>query len=132
MTSDWPSDLTSTFNLVHSRFALPDAGTHSPRSVVSRLAALVKPGGYIQQSEMVFTPWPSNGPAMKQFQQAYINLFTIVIGGQELKHLYNIEKWYHEMGLEDVQYEISTIPIGAKAESERIRVISIEIFGLTC
>ncbi|TGO22633.1 hypothetical protein BPAE_0160g00090 [Botrytis paeoniae] len=132
MTSDWPSDLTSTFDLVHSRFALPGTGIHSPRSVVSRLVALVKPGGYIQQSEMVFTPWPSNGPAMKEFQQACIDVFTMVIGGQELEYLYNIGKWYREMGLEDVQYEIYTIPIGVKAKSERIRDISIESFELTC
>ncbi|KAF7927560.1 uncharacterized protein EAE98_005942 [Botrytis deweyae] len=54
------------------------------------------------------------------------------IGGQELEYLYDFEKWYREMGLEDVQYEIYTILVGAKAESERIRDISIESFGLTC
>lgn len=108
MTADWPSSLNSTFD--------PGAATHTPRSVVERLVNLVAPGGYIQQSEMVFTPWPSNGPAMKEFQQVCTDIFTIAIGGQELEYLHNIEKWYSEMGSEDVQYEVYTIPIWAKAE----------------
>ncbi|TGO19557.1 hypothetical protein BTUL_0003g00090 [Botrytis tulipae] len=99
--------------------------------MISRLVALVKQGGYIRQSERVFTPWPLNGPSMKEFQQACIDEVTMVIGGQELEYLYTIEKWYREMGLEDVHYEIYTIPVGAKAESQRIRDI-IESFGLTC
>ncbi|KAF7957772.1 hypothetical protein EAE96_003342 [Botrytis aclada] len=126
MISDWPSDLTSTIDLVHSRLALPGAGTQFPRSVVTRLVALVEPGRYVQQPEMVCTPWPCNGPPMKEFQQGCTDVFTVVIGGQELEHLCNFERWYREMGLEDVQCSVESIrfPLGQK---RRVRGLGVSV-----
>ncbi|KAF7904402.1 hypothetical protein EAF00_001736 [Botryotinia globosa] len=40
----------------------------------------------------------------------------MVIGGQGLEYLYTIAKWYREMGLDEVYYEIYTIPVGAKVK----------------
>jgi hypothetical protein len=132
MTADWPAELKGTFDLVHSRLALPGAGTNPPRDVVQRLVDLVKPGGYIQQTEMVFTQWPGLGPAMQEFHQASVDVFSIAVAGQDLHYMKAIEKWYGEMGLEDIQSEVYTIPIGAMAPNPRIKEISIESFSATC
>ena len=132
MTADWPAELKGTFDLVHSRLALPGAGAYRARDVVQRLVDLVKPGGYIQQTEMVFTQWPDLGPAMKEFYQACVDIFSIAISGQDLHYITAIEKWYAEMGLEDIQCEVYTIPVGAKAPNPRIKHISIESFSATC
>ncbi|KAF4626874.1 hypothetical protein G7Y89_g11279 [Cudoniella acicularis] len=131
MTADWPAELQGTFDLVHSRLALPGAGTNPPRDVVQRLVDLVKPGGFIQQIEMVFTQWPKLGPAMKDLHQASVDVFSIAVGGQDLHYMKALEKWYAEMGLEDIHSEVYTIPIGAKAETERMRQMSIESFTAT-
>jgi hypothetical protein len=132
MTAPWPSSLFSSFDLVHSRLALPGAGTHPAKLVVQNLIGLVKPGGWIQQTEMVFTEWPNLGPAMKEMVRVCVDVFTIAIGEQELDYLKGLEKWYAEAGLEDVQYETYTIGIGKRAGSEKIRKISVESFESTC
>ena len=117
---------------MHSRLALPGAGTHPAKLVVQNLIGLVKPGGWIQQTEMVFTEWPNLGPAMKEMVRVCVDVFTIAIGGQELDYLKGLEKWYAEAGLEDVQYETYTIGIGKRAGSEKIRKISVQSFESTC
>jgi hypothetical protein len=132
MTADWPAEMQGSYDLVHSRLALPGAGTFAPHGVVKRLVDLVKPGGYIQQVEMVFTQWPDSGPAMKEFHQASVDVFGIAVGGQDLHYMKAIAGWYEEWGLEDIHYEVYTIPIGAKAPNPRIQKISIESFSATC
>ncbi|EHK98558.1 hypothetical protein M7I_5648 [Glarea lozoyensis 74030] len=56
MTKPWPAHMNATFDLVHSRLALPGAGITPIKTVVTQLIDLVKPGGWIQQTEMVYNP----------------------------------------------------------------------------
>jgi len=131
MTKEWPAEMQGKFDLVHSRLALPGSGTTPPRDVVDKLVKLVKPGGYIQQTEMMFTLLPNNGPAMKDFIQTVIDVFTIAVGGQSLDYKNDLEKWYGEMGLTDIKSEVYTIGIGKKATTERMVGISSESFLAT-
>lgn len=45
MTEPLPADWQGTFDLVHSRMALPGVGNFPLEDVVKNLTALVKPGG---------------------------------------------------------------------------------------
>src|SRR5690242_3700548 len=52
MTEAWPVQWLGTFDLVHSRMALPGVGINPLDQVVTNLISLVKPGGWLQLVEM--------------------------------------------------------------------------------
>jgi hypothetical protein len=124
MTQPWPTHLHSTFDLVHSRLALPGAGLTPIKTVVTQLIGLVKPGGWIQQTEMIYTKWPNNGPAMDGMYQVAVDWIGFAVGGQSLDFKGDLEAWYREAGLVDVEVEVYTVGIGRNAGSERMRGIS--------
>ncbi|RYN16336.1 hypothetical protein AA0112_g12558 [Alternaria arborescens] len=52
MNEPWPLKWQGTFDLVHSRMALPGVGLSSLDDAVMNLVKLVKPGGWFQLIEM--------------------------------------------------------------------------------
>jgi hypothetical protein len=64
MTEPWPVQWHGTFDLVHSRMALPRVGLYPLDDVVRNLVDLVKPGGWIQLVEMEWQVWEA-GPVLK-------------------------------------------------------------------
>jgi hypothetical protein len=131
MTQPWPASLHSTVDLVHSRPALPGSGPTSPRLVVENLVKLLKPGDWIQQTKILYTKWPGNGPAMKDLHQVAVEWFGLAVGGQSLDYVNDLQKWYTKFGLENVEFEIHDIGIGKKSKSERMRGISSQSFLIT-
>ncbi|KAF1950188.1 S-adenosyl-L-methionine-dependent methyltransferase [Byssothecium circinans] len=119
MTEAWPKEWEGTFDLVHSRMALPGVGLTPLEDAVKRLIALVKPGGWIQLVEM---EWGNCnvGPVGALFQRAAKDLFTTVSGGQGVDLREKLIPMLKEAGLENIDFTIITTPFGARA-SDRIR-----------
>ncbi|KAF2276649.1 S-adenosyl-L-methionine-dependent methyltransferase [Westerdykella ornata] len=122
MTEPWPTEWKGTFDLVHSRMALPGVGTNPLEATVKGLVELVKPGGYIQFVEMDWNEWEA-GPAGQAFHDAVYDLFTVVSAGQGVDILDKLIPMLKDAGLEDVQYKKFPIPFGKNA-SDKVREIS--------
>ncbi|KAF2179244.1 hypothetical protein K469DRAFT_596756 [Zopfia rhizophila CBS 207.26] len=123
MTATWPEDWNGTFDLVHSRFALPGSGTNSIKETVDRLIALVKPGGYIQLVEMEFGHW-EGGPALQVFHDGARELFKTVTAGNGVELRKDTSAWLREAGLEAIEFKVMAILIGVKAKSDKIKETS--------
>ncbi|KAF2729061.1 putative methyltransferase SirN-like protein [Polyplosphaeria fusca] len=109
ITKPWPSDMNSTFDLVHQRFALPAAGRSGLKAALHGLIGLVKPGGWIQLVEAdhsVFT-----GPAMEEL----FELVKVVFGAMDVgyAHARELKDLLIEAGMEDVHEDVRDVPLGA-------------------
>ena len=122
MTEPWPKDWEGTFDLVHSRMALPGVGTNRLEDTVTGLITLVKPGGWIQMVEMEWDGW-DNGPEGTKFRDAIKDLFSAVSVGQGVDLRAKLTPMFEEAGLENIDYKIVTTPFGARA-GDKIRETS--------
>ncbi|PVI02641.1 hypothetical protein DM02DRAFT_559416 [Periconia macrospinosa] len=122
MTEPWPVQWKGSFDLVHSRMALPGVGINSLESAVKNLIALVKPGGWIQMCELEWDGW-NIGPEGKIFATAVRDLFTTVSAGQGVDLREKLIPIFKEAGLENIDYTIVVTPFGARA-SDKIRKTS--------
>lgn len=122
MTTPWPQSWTSSFDLVHSRFALPGVGTTSLHSAVNNLIALVKPGGWIQFVEMDLENWVG-GPATQEFCAATRTLLSFVSAGQGVDLRSKLVPMMKEAGLVDIQVRGFAILTGKRAR-EDVRALS--------
>ena len=126
MTEPWPENWNGTFDLVHSRFALPGAGMKSIRDVVMNLVRLVKQGGYIQLVEVDIEDPPKNGPGMRLFGQVFRDVLKLISAGQGMDLRHDTRAWLNEAGIVDIEERLYSIPLGAKARSEDMKKISVE------
>jgi hypothetical protein len=122
MTKPWPKDWEGTFDLVHSRMALPGVGTNPLDEAVHNLVALVKPGGWIQLSEVEWDNWEV-GSQGHIFHNAIKDLFSIVSSGQGVDLREKLMPMLEQLGLKNMDYKILTTPFGARA-SDKIRPVS--------
>lgn len=117
MTEPWPTDWQSTFDLVHSRMALPGVGLHPLEDVIKNLVALVKPGGWIQLVEMDWDGW-EGGPTLGLFHDAMKQLVAMVTNGQGVDMCPRLTAMLEDAGLTNLQHKIISVPLGAKAREE--------------
>lgn len=117
MTEPWPVDWQETFDLVHSRMALPGVGLNPLEEVVQNLVGLVRPGGWIQLVEMEWQGW-KGGPAMQLFQKAMKQLVTMVTNGQGVDMRMRLTAMFEKAGLTNIEHQIITVPLGARAKKE--------------
>lgn len=117
MTAPWPASYKSSFDLVHSRTALPGVGTTPLSTAISNLIALVKPGGWIQFVEMEWLDW-AVGPEMKTLQKATRQLFDLVTNGQGVDLRPKILEVMQREGLRNVGCEVVGVPAGKNAKEE--------------
>ncbi|KAI9713117.1 MAG: hypothetical protein M1820_001102 [Bogoriella megaspora] len=122
MTEPWHKDWEGSFDLVHSRMALPGVGMKPLEDAVKGLIALVKPGGWIQLVEMDWDGW-NNGPEGTIFRIAIKDLISTVSSGQGVDLREKLIPIFKAAGLENIDYEIITTPFCARA-SDRIRATS--------
>lgn len=122
MTEDWPKDWEKTFDLVHSRLAIPNVGMTSLSDAVRRLIGLVKPGGWIQLVEMEWDGWDL-GPEGAVFYNAVRDLISTASNGQGLDLRELFIELFKEAELENIGVKFFSTPFGARA-SERIRATS--------
>jgi hypothetical protein len=122
MTQLWPKEWEGTFDLVHSRMALPGVGTNPLEDAVKGLIGLVKPGGWIQLVEMEWDHWEA-GPWGQIFIRAIKDLFSTVSAGQGVDLREKLMAMFKAAGLEHIDYKIIVTPFGARA-SDKIRATS--------
>ncbi|KAJ8110733.1 hypothetical protein OPT61_g6495 [Boeremia exigua] len=116
MTESWPEHWLGTFDLVHSRMALPGVGLNPLEGVVTNLISLVKPGGWIQLVEMEWQDWDA-GPVLQEFQRSMKHLVSTVTNGQGVDLREGLDELFKTVGLTNVQFAIIDIPVGAKAKN---------------
>ncbi|KAF2128297.1 hypothetical protein P153DRAFT_423552 [Dothidotthia symphoricarpi CBS 119687] len=129
MTASWPTEWQNSFDLVHSRFALPGIGTHPLADVVNNLIALVKPGGWIQFVEMEWESWDF-GVAGQQLHHATKQLFATVSNGQGVDLRVKLSSLLKDAGLIDIGEKVVGIQVG-KSAKEVVREMSQEIMFAT-
>ncbi|CAN9145117.1 unnamed protein product [Alternaria alternata] len=124
MTEPWPLQWQGTFDLVHSRMALPGVGLSSLEDAVMNLVKLLKPGGWIQLVEMQWQDWDA-GPVLQEFQKAMQQLVSMVTNGQGVDMREGLTALVEEAGLTKVQHAIIDVPVGVKAK-EDLRELSLQ------
>ena len=124
MTEPWPLQWQRSFDIVHSRMALPGVGLSSLEDAVMNLVRLVKPGGWSQLIEMQWQDWDA-GPVLQQVQQAMRQLVGMATNGQGMDMREGLTALVEKAGLTKVQHAIFPVPVGVKAK-EDVRELSLE------
>ena len=126
LTKPWPSDWHASFDLVHQRLALAAVGPNfSQQDAVANIAALVKPGGWIELVELDIDEPNSKdaGPALREFIQLLREIFTLVgLGGNFARKL---RGWLEAAGLEQVEERLVDFPAGARSRTADLAAKSI-------
>ncbi|KAF2789633.1 hypothetical protein K505DRAFT_91362 [Melanomma pulvis-pyrius CBS 109.77] len=118
ITQDWPDDWQASFDYVHQRLTLAGAGQHPVKQCVSRLAGLVKPGGWVELVEADFTGDSSNGPAMQQFEAMMRNMLDKV--GAGYAYATPLKSYLEDAGLVNVQEKSFDITYGAACPNAHV------------
>ncbi|KAJ4986247.1 hypothetical protein SVAN01_08294 [Stagonosporopsis vannaccii] len=124
MTEAWPVHWLSTFDLVHSRMALPGVGLNPLDEVVRNLISLVKPGGWIQLVEMEWEDWRA-GPVLQEFQNVMRQLVSMVTNGQGINMREGLTESLRKAGLTNIESAIINVAVGSKA-TEEVRELSLQ------
>lgn len=106
----WPEEWKGTFDLVHQRLVVAGGGSKQ-REAIQALAALVKPGGWIQLIEATNKFPDSNGPAMKDLVVTMHAMMTFL--GANLQVADKMGDWLEEAGFVDVQSCVIQTKLGA-------------------
>jgi hypothetical protein len=111
-TKPWPSDWHNSFDFVHQRFGLAGSGTFPVQDVVTNLAGLVKPGGWIELVEADLDRTQDAGPVLTEFIQLLREMFTLAgVGGNLASKL---RRWLEAAGLEALEERRVDIASGVK------------------
>lgn len=110
ITSPWPEEWKGSFDFVHQRMVSVGAGAKQKEAVQS-LAALVKPGGWIQLAEATNEAPESAGPFMRDTIQTMRDIFVFM--GADIHVTDKLGGWLEEVGFVDVQTRELCNRIGA-------------------
>lgn len=106
----WPEDWKNSFDFVHQRLTLVGAGP-ATKDAVTRLLALVKPGGWVQLIEAEQIVGKNDGPAMHQFLNVMVEVFKMTGSGTSFAK--NLSTWVRDAGFETVQDRLVDMYLGA-------------------
>lgn len=115
-----------TFDLVHQRMALPAAGRAVVKQVITNMIGLLKPGGWLQLVESDHSI--VEGPAMGDMFRLLCDVFKVMETGPD--YAPQLEGWFKELGLVNVESKIFDIPLGAKHPREGLKAKSTRCFVL--
>ncbi|MCJ1352293.1 MAG: hypothetical protein MMC33_002277 [Icmadophila ericetorum] len=113
----WPATWHNYFDIVHQRLTLVGAGQHG-QAVVSNLAELVKPGGWIQLIEGENMIDEKDGPAMHDFLKLMKDTFTLM--GANIHFARDMAGWLKAVGFEDVQDRLFDSYLGATNKDPKL------------
>lgn len=124
----WPESWQGTFDLVHQRTVLVNARKMPLQDVLSPMARLLKPGGWIQLMEGDFADVEENGPAMREFLDLGKWFFEEAGPGSDMGP--RLKSELSNIGLQNVESTTVMVGIGAvlndKGQSAGIIAGSIE------
>jgi len=106
----WPEEWRESFDIVHQRLTLVAAGP-ATKTAVHGLAALVKPGGWIQLIEGDGDLNDKTGPAFRDFVQLMKDVFKVM--GTSLTLSRDLAPMLSEEGFVDVQERVVVGHLGA-------------------
>ena len=121
----WPSSWISTFDLVHQRLVLANAGPRGPVAVKS-LCELVKPGGWIQLVEAECAAAEDDGPAHMQFMELLRAAFEVFGQPRDRQVVWELAGWVGQAGFVEVGEERVPFMVGRKNENEALRQQGVE------
>ena len=116
ITKPWPAELQGTFDLVNQRFTLPAAMSYPPQEVIKALASLLKPGGYLQLTEMDLAG--PQGAAMVKVTNMVKDILGLVGAPKDVTA--HIATWMNEAGLVAISSKDDTVSVGASAVNENL------------
>ncbi|KAH8890007.1 hypothetical protein GQ53DRAFT_651429, partial [Thozetella sp. PMI_491] len=117
MNDPWLVEWHNTFDLVHQRMALPAAGHAVVKQVIANMIGLLKPGGWLQLVESDHSI--VEGPAMGDMFRLLCDVFKVMETGPD--YAPQLEDWFRELGLVNVDSKIFDIPLGAKHPKEKLK-----------
>ena len=123
----WPTHAHNHFDLVNMAITIPDAAFEGlePQQLVSRQAALVKPGGYLQLTEMVYTDVAGQAMTLVSDLRAAHRVTSSIACGQILEGdiAESMETWMQEAGLEDIGSQDAMVPMGIDVGDEDLATV---------
>lgn len=106
----WPEEWKGTFDFVHQGLTLVAVGP-AQKAAVENIAALVKPGGWIQLMEGENKASSDNGPEMQNFYTLTLDIFKAM--GAKLTLMQELPGWLREAGFSEVHDRLINTPLGA-------------------
>lgn len=106
----WPDEWKGSFDFVHQRLVVANAGS-TQKEAIQGLAALVKPGGWIQLVEVASAPPDSCGPLIHDFFDTIKSIFAHT--GVDTATVDKMGGWLEEVGFVDVQDCLISMRLGA-------------------
>lgn len=114
ITKPWPAEAQGTFDLVNQRFTLPAIVSYPTQDVIKGLASLLKPGGYLQLTEMDLSG--AQGAAMIKLTSMVKDFLDLLGGIKDVDT--RLASWMEEAGLEAIESKDTVVPVGASAVNE--------------
>ena len=118
ITKPWPPSWQRTFDLVHQRLVLGACGPFPHLTAVQNLAALVKPGGWLQIIECDQVCGVADGPAMHDF--IVLVSWVFVSMGGSVSYAAHVREWMEAAGLTEVQERGIPLFLGRANEDEEL------------
>lgn len=107
----WPKEWEGSFDLVHQRLALA-AGGSGGEQALQYLAALVKPGGWIQLIEATNDLPDDTGPAFQNFIHVMQGIFTFLGASKNVGN--ELSGWLNAAGFNDIEDRVCYVKFGPK------------------
>ncbi|KAF2654955.1 hypothetical protein K491DRAFT_693385 [Lophiostoma macrostomum CBS 122681] len=113
----WPQEWKQYFDLVHQRLALSAAGPEA-KEVVTSLADLVKPGGWIMFEDPTASVKHETGPTWAKALTIMEDLMAVM--GSRVGVIDEVPEWLKELGFINVQEKVFMTKYGALNENEKL------------
>jgi hypothetical protein len=123
----WPEEWKNSFDFVHQRLALVGSGP-AAQQAVANLAALVKPGGWIQLIEATNDLPEETGPAMRNFVTIMKGMFSTY--GASLSLGNDLPGLVTAAGFENVQDRVVMTKLGAANPKPKLAAQGIYSTGV--
>ncbi|RYP44323.1 hypothetical protein DL768_009203 [Monosporascus sp. mg162] len=125
----FPEAWQGSFDVVHQRLVMAAAAPEkTPSDVVTNLASLLRPGGWLQMVEVAATPVPNNPTAVNQYIDMLDTLYGNLYGNTSLNksNLWgNLPRSMMEAGLKKVQQKEVLVGYGAAVHDSSVREKSL-------
>ncbi|RYP13117.1 hypothetical protein DL767_010876 [Monosporascus sp. MG133] len=125
MEQHFREEWTNSFDLVHMRLGLAAATEWGPQRVVSNLATLVKPGGWIQLVEADWEDRRDCGPVLTELFTLFSEVFDKMGTGAD--YTQKLCQWMSESSLRNVETKTFAIRVGAKNPTAQFGRVGTEV-----
>lgn len=120
----FPTEWTSSFDLVHQRLVLAACDPATAKRVVASLFDLVKPGGWIQLIECDHSGGFNDAqkarlPAINKFGEVVMK--ALAAAGRSGRYGLSLREWLRDAGAVDIVETLMDCPVGESAPTPELR-----------